>query len=385
MLLAFAALFLFLFAGQSMAQKGEPESGTRVRQLQQAAKLIEARDFAAAESALRPLLDSQPGDPIALDLLGVIRMQQQNPAEAEALFKQAIASGHGIAGPHINLAVLYGADRPFEALAELQAALKLAPGDAQAESAVRKVAKDAALKAMRAGQKQHAVSILLKAREVLPHDPELLYEFGMAALDAALYRDAQQSLEEALKLKPDKNEAIYALARVYLAENMATAAEEEMRKYLAAKPEDASAQYGLGYILVAEQKIDEAKIAFEKSIALQPNQTESVFQLGEIDSEQGNRDAAREQFSKVLARDPRHAGALTGIAILAYREGKYDEAKTGFEQAIASAPFYQKAHYYYALTLAKLGNKTDADREFQIARSLQKSHGAQQALGAQSQ
>jgi Tfp pilus assembly protein PilF len=110
---------------------------------------------------------------------------------------------------------------------------------------------------------------------------------------------------------------------------------------------------------------------------LQPDQTESIFQLGEIAMQQGDNDAASEDFRKVLSRDPHHGGALTEIGGLAYRASKYEEAKTDLERAIESAPSYQKAHYYYALTLSKLGRKTEADHEFTIAKDLQKEHGTE--------
>jgi hypothetical protein len=123
---------------------------------------------------------------------------------------------------------------------------------------------------------------------------------------------------------------------------------------------------------MSEQKVEEARAAFEKSLALEPRQTESVFQLGEIASQEGKGELAAEQYAKVLDVDPRHGGALTGLGTLVYRAGKLDEALGYLERAVAAAPSYYKAHYYYALTLKKLGRKEDSDREFQIATGLQK-------------
>ena len=85
---------------------------------------------------------------------------------------------------------------------------------------------------------------------------------------------------------------------------------------------------------------------------------------------------------KVLARDPHHGGALTDMGILAYRAARYDEAKVDLATAIESAPEYQKAHYYYALTLSRLGRKPEAEREFALAKTLQKEHGGEHPLRA---
>ena len=107
-----------------------------------------------------------------------------------------------------------------------------------------------------------------------------------------------------------------------------------------------------------------------------------VFQLGEIALEQGEAEKAQGDFNSVLARDPHHGGALTEVGVLAYRAAKYDEAKADLERAIESAPGYQKAHYYYALTLSRLGQKEQAEREFAVAKSLQKEHGGEHHLMA---
>ncbi len=352
----------------------------RVEALERAASLIEQHDFASAETALQILLKQSPDDAIALNLLGFIRIQQRDPQGAERLFRKAISASPAIVGPRLNLALLYGADRPLDALAELCEALKLAPDNQQAQSLLRKIEKTGALNAMRAGEKNKALAIVLKARGALPNDSGILYDLGMVSLECDLNADAETAFQQALKQRPDLDEAVYGLARAYLAQSHAKEAENEMRRYLTRRPKDATAYYGLGFILVAEQQLDDARAAFEQSLALQPNQTESEFQLGEIAMEKGDQDSAREHFAKVLSRDPRHAGALTEMGVFDLRRSNYAGAKTNLERAIASAPSYQKAHYYYALTLAKLGEKAEAEREFDISRTLQKSHSPQAHL-----
>ncbi len=372
----FVAAMLSVVAFHALCQT----DSSRAERLQSVAALIQRGDLSGAESQLQSLLQQSPGDPLALNLLGLVRLQQRNTSEAERLFKSALASGHKIAGPHINLAMIYAPDRPLDAIAELHQALAIAPQDKQAASLLRQVARNSAAADIERGEKDKALEVLSNARAVLPHDPELLYDSGFVAFECASYQDAENWLTEALKLRPDYPEARYALARTYLAENLAKPAEEEMRKYLSLKPDDATAEYGLGYILMAEQRLDEAKIAFEKSLTLQPQQTESVYQLAEIASQKGDNLTAQNNYTKVLARDPRHGGALTGLGVLAYRAGKYSEAKADLEKAISAAPDYQKAHYYYALTLSRLGEKTEAQREFAIAKSLQKEHGGEHHL-----
>jgi Flp pilus assembly protein TadD len=345
----------------------------RAAVLEHAAKLIDSHDLRGAEAALQPLLSQSPGDALALNLLGIIRMRDGQPAAAEKLFHEAAAKGPRLAGPHVNLALLYGPERASEAIRELRRALALAPANTEAQTALRSIAEQAALAASRGGDAKGAAAVLLEARAALPHDPELSCQFALAAMQAGLFADARVALEDALRVRPDYPEAVYALGRAYLGESRGQEAEAQFRRYLSMRPDDASAQYGLGYVLVSEQKLDEARAAFQRSLELQPNQTESLYQLGLIALEQGNGDAALPYLEKVLARDPRHAGALTETGILAFRANRYETAAESLHRAVESSPSYQKAHYYLALTLAKMGRKEESEREFRVAASLKKS------------
>jgi len=268
--------------------------------------------------------------------------------------------------------LLFGAARAEDAIVELSEALKLSPGHEQARLLLREIATKAAAGYVRSGDPDRALALMLRAREAAPDDPDLLVDTALAAMEKGLYADGVKFTLDALRIRPDFPRATYALARAYMGDSKLPLAEEQMRKYLAMKPDDASAQYGLGLMLVAEQKVDEARPAFEKSLALDPQQTESLFQLGEISVQEGKREQAAEEYGKVLTRDPRHAGALTGLGMLAFRDGKLDDAESKLAQAVALAPSYYKAHYYYSLTLKKLGKAEEAEREFKISTDLQK-------------
>jgi tetratricopeptide (TPR) repeat protein len=359
-------LIAMLVAAPLFGQNAE----RRVAALQEAADQIGAGNLSAAEEALKPLVAQD--DAIALNLLGVVRIQQGRTADAETLFRRAIEQGPNLAGPHVNLARLYGKSRAADAITELSGALELAPDLEQAALMLREIAAAASADLVRSGNKEQALALMLRAHKVLPRDPDLLVETALAAMEAGLYRDAEGFLTEALAMRAAFPRAIYALARAYLGASKGQLAEAEMRKYLALRPDDATAHYGLGYILMSEQKVEEARAAFEKSLQLEPRQTESLFQLGELASQEGKPELAAEQYIRVLEVDPRHGGALTGLGTLAYRAGKLDEAQSHLERAVAAAPSYYKAHYYYALTLKKLGKKEDSDREFRISTDLQK-------------
>lgn len=344
----------------------------RVETLERAARLIGSNQAGEAASLLMPLIRKVPGDAVALNLMGLALLAENRRGEAEETFRAALATGHRILGPHLNLARLYATEKPLDALGQLDEALRIDPANEPAQTLVREIAKHGAASMQKQGDLSRAQELLSHARSMLPRDPEILFDSGMLALETNSPADAKRWFQQGLQIRPDHYDTVYGLARADLALNDAQAAEQAMRRYLRGRPSDATAHFGLGYILMAEQKLDEAQRSFEQSLALEPNQTESIYQLGEIALAKEQDAEARRRFEQVLDRDPHHAGALTECGIMAYREAKYESARGLLEQAVASAPSYQKAHYYYALTLSKLGRKSEADREFALARQLQK-------------
>lgn len=374
-LIACCLVGAYLEAAQLPAENHSDAASVRVVRLKEAAALMDKKEYKNVEAVLNALLKADPKDAVALNLLGLLRLQQNRALEARSLFEEAVQTGRPILGPYLNLARLDGSDRPEQALTELDKALKIAPGNGQASQLVRSIAHNSALSYMQRDRRDAALSILEKASRLIPSDPDLLYELGMVSLENGKPRQARESLSLALHYRPDFPNAFYAMARADLADNRPEEAESLMRRYLKSNPQDASGQYGLGYILVAEQKLNEAKAAFESSLELRPEQTESLFQLGEIALQQNEIASATECFHRVLEQDPKHAGALTESAVLQYRAAHYKAAKDLLERAIASTPNYQKAHYFHALTLIKLGDKEAADKEFAVAQSLQKAHG----------
>ncbi|MGH9611280.1 MAG: hypothetical protein ACRD34_16570, partial [Bryobacteraceae bacterium] len=59
----------------------------RVETLKHAAALIAQHRFSAAEAELQSLLSRSPGDALAMNLLGVIKMEEHDRSGAEQLFR----------------------------------------------------------------------------------------------------------------------------------------------------------------------------------------------------------------------------------------------------------------------------------------------------------
>lgn len=257
-----------------------------------------------------------------------------------------------------------------DAMKSFQATLAIDPASKAAQSGEVKAAVKNALSLRAAGDQNGALASLLRARKVVPNSPELLTDFGILADEMQIYHDADKALTQAHKLDPSNLKTLYALAHVELDEQNVDAAEKHLRAYLKQRPNDATAHYGLGHLLHMTSHDDAAIIQLRRSIALQPRQIASYYELGVIALARGQNAEAKTEFSRVLKMNPYHGGALTGMGILAFRAKDYSTADKYLSNAVLYAPDYVTAHRYYALVLMRLGRKTEAADQLKEARAL---------------
>lgn len=256
------------------------------------------------------------------------------------------------------------------AMDSFEATLAAHPQDTSARKGEVQAAIAKALTLRNAGEMDAALATLARARTYVPNDPTLLMDFGIQADSMRIYRDAEAALEQAHKLAPNDPKILYGLAHVELDEQKMPQAEADLRAYLKMRPDDASAHYGLGRLLHMMVKDDEAKTELERSLDLDPQQTESWYELGDIALNNRQDAEARSDYERVLKRNPKHGGALTGMGVLAYRAKDYSSAERYLSQAVADAPDYPAAHRFYAMLLTRQGNKQQADKEEELARTL---------------
>lgn len=244
------------------------------------------------------------------------------------------------------------------------------PHNLAAQEGEVRVSERMALAARAAGDKDTALTALLRAQKFAPENARLLYDLGILEDEMRLYRDADLTLAHLREIDTTNPKVLYAVARVKLDLGQLTAAEENMKAYLEFKPDDPTAHYALGRIYQQGLQFDKARAEFQRSIALQPVQTEAYYQIGDIAIQQHNYAEGLANFDKTLARDPRHGGALVGSGIAYFKLKQYEKAEEFLDKAISAAPDYQPGHYYLGLTLARLGKKTEAEREFAVATRL---------------
>ncbi len=349
--------------------------------LRDAAQDLAAGNLDKADGELQEILQKNPEDYRAMNLLGMIRAQQHRDAEAEQLFQRVIEHQPAMASAHVNLGLLYAqTSRQPDAIAQFEEALRIEPGRKDALHAlVNTLRLDA--RNVAANDPEKALADLLQARKVAPDDPDVLYDFGMVALRMSLYKDAADAFRGALAIRKEDSSALYGLGRAQMGMAQFQDARASFANYLQQRPDDASAHYALGVTLAALQLDADARKEFDASIQLQPVQTESYFQRALLELEQKQSDAAAEDLQRVLARDAHHAGALGGMGRVELERKNYQKAADYLKRSIAAQYQQRQAHYYLGLVYARLGQNDDSAKELQIASDIEHAEAEKQRMG----
>jgi len=367
---AFALVTLLACSPSCFAQDAAAIENAAIKD---AAQSIVAGNLKRAESDLESILRTNPREYRALNLLGMIRAQQNRDVDAEKIFKKVIQLRPGFGGAHVNLGLLYlQTSRLDDAIAQFQEALRLEPGRDDARGALVNTLRAQARSAADSGELEKALSFLIEARKASPNDANVLYDFGMVALRMSLFADSAQAFRETLAKRPDDAKSLYGLGRAEIGLAKYQDAADTFSRYVQLYPQDASGHYALGVALASLEKTPDASAEFRRSIEIQPEQTESYLQLGRICLDESDLDCAAADFDRVLSRDPRHAEALSGMGRVEFQRKNYAEAAELLQRSIAVDTSGRQTHYYLGLAYARLGRDEESKKEFQTASELER-------------
>ena len=164
------------------------------------------KDFPGAEIEYRQVLVLDPHSGEAVIGLTNIYMKSGRVAEAEPLLRQLATDRPDDAGLHLQLGrVLAAQGKKDEAIAEIQAALKLSPNDSEAQRDLAELQTQSA----NLPDAEKTYRDLLKSS---PNDAELHHSLGEILLKQRHFPEAEQEFRAAIKLKPDFGAAYGSLA-----------------------------------------------------------------------------------------------------------------------------------------------------------------------------
>ena len=270
-------------------------------------------------------------------------------ADAERLYRQAIAAEPLDAEPHNLLGVVLGqSGRATEAIESLRAAARLDRRNAT-------VYHNLAMAYQTAGRHEEAVAAYLRALRIRPEYVEALQGLGGSLLTLGRLDDAEAICRRAARLAPDDAQSQANLGAVALARGDHAEAVERTRRAIALAPGVAIAHANLGTALLGLGDGAAAEAALKEALALHPDYADARNTLGLALLAQGRIDAALAAFEAALAAKPGDPDIELNLA-LAYRDlGYVTDVLETFRRVLDHDPANAKAQYGLGMTLIDAG------------------------------
>ena len=192
--------------------RADPSSKQQTLTFQQAMELAvrhhTAGDLSKAESIYQQILNTDPKQPNALHLLGVICHQAGESDRAVDLITKALDINPNYAEAHSNLGLVFqGLGLLDEAVASCQKALAIKPDDAEVHSNLGYMLREL-------GQLDDAVNSFHNALVINPSYAEAHSNLGLSLQDLGKLDEAVASYKKAIDIKPDLAEAHANLGNV---------------------------------------------------------------------------------------------------------------------------------------------------------------------------
>jgi superkiller protein 3 len=230
------------------------------------------------------------------------------------------------------------------------------------------------------GDSEKALAYLVKAKQLAPGDPEVLFEFGSVCLERNLLDDALPALSRAVELRPDNDAYVYALGSANVGKQHLADALQLFQQLLKKHPKDARLMYAIGAVYYLQSKFTEAESLLKQSLAIQPDQTGAAYYLALTYDAMGDDERAVPTFHDLLKRNPQHAPSYVKLGGILVRQHQYEEAERDLEQAVSLDPNSVEAHYQLGVVLRRLGKSAESETQFAESRRLETEQSAQRDL-----
>jgi len=224
----------------------------------------DAGQLAPAATIYREILRTQPNQPDALNLLGLVTQKSGDHAQAVELFAKASTANPGNPLVLLNSGIsLRALGRQEEAVEKFKQALALDPQLAEAQHQLGNALKSLLRFA------EAAVS-LRRAAELNPKDAAVWLNLGAALLELSTRDEAIACFRRAIQLEPNRPEAYNILGSALLDGGLLSEAKEQLQAALRLRPAYPAAHDNLGRALRAQGRAAESVAEFRTALTASP-------------------------------------------------------------------------------------------------------------------
>ena len=326
-------------------------------------------------------------------------LARNNLDEAEKDFRRVLSRDPNNAGAHANLGVIAERRRQWaQAIAELKAAEKLAPG-------VPGLRLDIGLVYYRRGDYPSAIAPLRSVVRDEPQSAQARYLLGLCYFFTERYAEALRTLkplwnqeskdmtylyvmsvasgetnqralenravEQLLEVGGDSPEMHLLIGKADLARLANHEAIAELERASQGNPRLPYVHFYLGIAARRLHDFERAKTEFLKDLTIDPGVPYTYNELGLVCSYLQQNKEARRYFREALRLNPRLASAYYGLAEIDLREKQYEEALKALGRAGKLDPHSASIYYLRGRVLLDMGLRAQAQSQFAMAARLQ--------------
>jgi Flp pilus assembly protein TadD len=181
------------------------------------------------------------------------------------------------------------------------------------------------------GRFDELISLLKKALDLKPNQPEAHYGLGIAYKEQGDLTAAIASYRKALKLNPNYPNAHNNLGNALKDQGDLPAAIASYRKALELKPNHPEAHYNLGVAHQAQGDLTAAIASYNNALELKPNRPEAYNNLGNALKDLGDLSAAIASYQKALELKPDDVDAQKNLSMAELLAGDYESGWQRYE------------------------------------------------------
>jgi Flp pilus assembly protein TadD len=276
--------------------------------------------------------------------------------EAVAPLQQAARLDPGQLKAHLLLgAALAQLGRNQEARIEWQAALRIDPNS--------KAALDGQAKCLMAAGDYETV---IRSLRTAARDQSMTLDLALAYRKTGMLDEAAQTLSEGLRADPGSDALTAALVSLLVDESHYEAATTLAEKIARTKPGDLEAQRIYFRTLVITGDNDRAAALGRKLLALAPHDADLLNLNGLLEKKAGDYQAARKHLEEAVDLSPNDYNPRVNLGVVLAALNDPAGAKIQLEKALALGTDEPQVHFELAKVLRTLGETAEAQRQLTL-------------------
>jgi tetratricopeptide (TPR) repeat protein len=406
-----SSLFVFsvlLYFTSVPSNTASAQGRSNYERLEQAAEMIRQGRLRPAEIELHAVLRQSPREANALNLLGVIRAQQQRQSEAERLFLEALDVAPSLIGAYLNLGQLYASSqKPERSLWAFTEASKLAPDrpdinynlaslyveGREYERALEYLGKIPrpllglnhlyllVKSHLGLGRRSEAQALIspLKQPGLIP--AETAASFAAVLAEGGLPDQAIEILQAALKQEPKSFAALYNLGASYYQKGELSRAEEFYTAALAVRPNDIATLRALARVARSQNELEKALSFLVRARKLMPDNRAVLYDFAWTALKLNLLYDALQVLEQLHRKQPDEPGYLYALAVAHLLKGDAEKAQPTISRYIELRPQDARGYLILGITLYTIQKLPQARVSLERSVALSPSADAEYYLG----